>query len=259
MLLQEEKFVIYNDAIGEMKFDCATMIYLFFMKTDPNTVVGLDSFLKKLDTTNIGDHSNCVDTLLTIMEGHCKNFCENGRPPENSRRIVIDTLSTGPNYLFNDFVRRIKDDVESGIGSNARINSNSLIIACRTKYNIIVENKDWHKVDPRDAKILSLTTIMENMKSKSGGTVLVTKADTYKEKTTNDEFINGLERCRTVKTGKTKFVKGHTYYWCPHHVKEGMWNGMYVTHKPEELKGKRPNAQKTTVAATQGTDGTAKK
>ena len=33
---------------------------------------------------------------------------------------------------------------------------------------------------------------------------------------------------------------------------------MYVTHNPEEHKGKRANVQKTTVAATQGTNGTAK-
>ena len=34
---------------------------------------------------------------------------------------------------------------------------------------------------------------------------------------------------------------------------------MYVTHKPEYHKGKWPNAQRTTVAATQGTDGADKK
>ena len=76
----------------------------------------------------------------------------------------------------------------------------------------MTQNKDWHKVDPCDAQIIALTTITENMKSKSGGTVLVTRADAYKEKTTNDEFINGLERWRTVKTDKTKVVKGRTYY-----------------------------------------------
>ena len=90
---------------------------------------------------------------------------------------MLNTLSTGPNYLFNDFVRKITDDVDSGIGSNANITSDSLIIACRTKYKNMVENKDWHTVDMRDAQILVLTTIMENMKSKSGSTVLVTKAD----------------------------------------------------------------------------------
>ena len=201
-----------------MEFDGATMIYLIFMKTDPSTAIGIDSFLKKLDTTNIGDHSNCVDTMLTIREGHYKNLRENGRPPEHLHCLVLNALSTGHNYLFNDLVQQVIDNVESGIGSNAKITSDSLITACHTKYNNMAENKDWHKVYPRDAQILSLTTIMENMKSKSGGTVLVTKVDAHKEKTTNDKFINGLERCRTVKTGKTKFVKGHTYYWCPHHV-----------------------------------------
>ena len=38
-----------------------------------------------------------------------------------------------------------------------------------------------------------------------------------------------------------------------------MWNGMYVTHKPEDHKRKMPNAQKDNVAATQGTDVAAKK
>ena len=97
------------------------------------------------------------------------------------------------------------------------------------------------------------------MKSKSGVTVIITKDDAYKEKTTNDELINGLERWRTVKTDKTKVVKGRMYYWCRHHVKDGIWNGMYVIHKPEYHKGNSPNAQTTTVVATLGNYGAAKK
>ena len=198
LLLQQDKFAFYNDAIGKMEFDGATIIYIIFMNTDPSTVVGLDSILKKLETTKLGDHLNCVNTMLIIMEGHYKNLRENGRPPEHLHCLVLNALSTGYNYLFNDFVQRIIDNVESGIGSNANITSDSLITACHTKYNNMAENKDWHKVYPRDAQILSLTTIMENMKSKSGGTVLVTKVDAHKEKTTNDEFINGIERWRTI-------------------------------------------------------------
>ena len=159
---------------------------------DPSTVVGLDSVLQKLKTTKLGDHSNCVGTVLTIMEGHYKNLRENGRTPEHFCRLVLNALSTGPNYLFNNSVRIIIHDVESGIGLNAKITSDSLITACRTKFNNMVENKDWQKFGPRDAQILALTTIMENMKSNIGGTVLVIKADAYKEKTTNNEFINDI-------------------------------------------------------------------
>ena len=67
MLLQQDKFTFYNDAIGEMEFDSATMIYLIFMKTDPITVVGIDYFLKKIETTKLGYHSNYVEKMLTIM------------------------------------------------------------------------------------------------------------------------------------------------------------------------------------------------
>ena len=98
---------------------------------------------------------------------------------------MLDALFTGHNYLFNNCFRQITDDVESVIGLNENIPSDSLIIVCRTKYNNIVENKDWHKVDPRDAQILALTTIMENIDSTRGGTLIVTKADAYKEK--NDQ------------------------------------------------------------------------
>ena len=70
LLIQQETIAFYNDAIDKMEFDGATMIYLIFMKMDHSTVVGLDSVLNKLETTKLGDHSNCVDPMLTIMEGN---------------------------------------------------------------------------------------------------------------------------------------------------------------------------------------------
>ena len=100
------------------------------MKTDPSKVVGLDSVLKNLETTKFVDHLNCVDAMIAIMEGHYKNLRENDRPPEHFRRLMLDALSTGPNYLFSYFVWQIIDDVESGIGLNAKITSESLITAC---------------------------------------------------------------------------------------------------------------------------------
>ena len=80
-----------------MEFDGATMIYFIFMKTDSSTAVGLDYVLKNLETTKLVDHSNCVDMMLTIMEGHYKNLRENGRPPDHFGHLVLDALSTGPN------------------------------------------------------------------------------------------------------------------------------------------------------------------
>ena len=76
-----------------MEFDGANMTCLNFMRTEPSTVVLLGSVLKKLQTTKLGDHSNCVDTMHTIMEGNYKNLHENSRPPEPFPRLVLDALS----------------------------------------------------------------------------------------------------------------------------------------------------------------------
>ena len=97
LILQQAKFVFYNDPICDMVFDVVTMIYFFFMRTDPSTVVGLDSVLKNIGTAKLGDHSNSFNTMLTIMEGHYKNLRENGRPPDHFGHLVLDALSTGPN------------------------------------------------------------------------------------------------------------------------------------------------------------------
>ena len=43
-----------------------------------------------------------------------------------------------------------------------------------------------------------------------------------------------LDPWRIVKEGATKVVDINTCYWCPRHIKEGFYDGMYVTHPPEK-------------------------
>ena len=115
----------------------------------------------------------------------------------------------------------------------------------------------WNKVDPRDAQIMALTTMVETMKGNkkpsvhgNGGTVLSVNAqDAWQNKTTNNDFINGLAHWQTKNVGTSKIFDDKTYYWRPHHVKEGKWNGMYVLHLPEEHKGKRAKTDAAPTAA----------
>ena len=39
-----------------------------------------------------------------------------------------------------------------------------LIVTARWKYMNMVEQKEWNKVDPRDAQILALTTVVQEMR-----------------------------------------------------------------------------------------------
>ena len=43
-----------------------------------------------------------------------------------------------------------------------------------------------------------------------------------------------LDDWRMKKDGDSKTMDGKTWYWCPRHVQEGLYDGLYVTHRPED-------------------------
>ena len=53
---------------------------------------------------------------------------------------------------------------------------------------------------------------------------------------------------RTVKKGALVEKEEKTWHWCPHHYKEGLFDGLYMPHKPEDhdewAKKKKKNAEK---------------
>ena len=163
LLLQKERLSFHNATTGELEYDGLTMLFLIFEKVDPSTVVGLDSILKKIENAKLGDFSNNVDSMLTMIESNYRILKENKKAPDSYRRLLLEALVTGPNHHFNQFIDQITDDVESGIGAHAGITPDNLIRASRTKYNNMDTLDVWNKVDPRDAKILALTTIVAKL------------------------------------------------------------------------------------------------
>ena len=136
--------------------------------------------------------------------------------------------------------------MESGIGANVNIAPDALITAARTKYNNIDQRVIWNKFDPRDSQIMALTTMVETNEGNkkptingNGGTVLSVNAQDARQKKTNNNFIDGLARWQIKNVGPSKVFDSKTHYWCPHHVKKGKWNGMYILHHPNQHKGKR--------------------
>ena len=161
LLLKKEKFAFYNAATREVKYDGPSMIFLLFQKTDLSTIVGLDSILNQIKNAKLGKHVNNVYAMLTAIKGLYNILRDNHRAPENFRRLILDALAPGPNHYFNEFIQRIEDDVESGIGANENIAPGALITAACTNYNNMEQNGIWNKADPRDAQIMALTTMVK--------------------------------------------------------------------------------------------------
>ena len=177
--------------------------------------------------------------------------------------MVFSALLSGPNANYNDFIQRIKDDVESGIGVNRNIDADSLIAAGRTKYTNMDSQKLWNKVDPRDAQIMALTTKLkafEDERRKPAPAVHATNRKDSKQKPADSDLVEGtqVEVWRTIKVGENKTdEKGKIWTWCPHHKFAGKWDGQDVRHEPVDCPKKKTRQNKNSNSGGGGNGGTA--
>ena len=68
------------------------------------------------------------------MEEKFRVLEDNGQEPRKCCYLLLDTLVRGPNHVFNKYVQRIIDDVESSTGYNALIKASQIVIDTRSKY-----------------------------------------------------------------------------------------------------------------------------
>ena len=254
LMLKKDAFMFQNATTKEIELDGPTMLYIVLKKVDPETVVGLDTVEEKLQKMKLADYKNDVDAMLTEIETLHQVLKDNGAAPKESkyRKYILEALISGPNPKYNEFVSRVMDDVESGIGAMAHYSPDEIIAAARARYNNMEEKGLWDQVDPRDAQIMALVTEVQELKTahnkafatdgpsnRSGGN---DDRNAFRDRRTDDTYISGLPRWRTKKTkGETTVVDGKTYWWCPHHVHpDGHWNGLYVQHPPERHRFKQP-------------------
>jgi hypothetical protein len=191
-------------------------------------------------------YGNDVDLLCTDIKRLHKVIVDLGSTCESIRRYTIQALQSGPNATFNMYIDRLNDDIESGTGPNKNMTWQDIIIAARRKYSPMHAANTWDKVDPRDAKLLALTTKLAAMEGGtkpggggSGGHGGGNGGRNNSDRNGGVEMVANVEKWRTIK-GKGKFTKnGKDWWWCPHHVKEDHWDGLYVRHKPSQHKGWR--------------------
>ena len=128
------------------------------------------------------------------------------------------------------------DDIQSGHGYHRDIKPDKLIVAARTKYNNMVEDKTWGKVDPCDVKIMALTTKIELLeKTTSGQSTSAANVINGKTGGPSDSKFSVLEERHKKFDKDTKVDNGRTFWWCKHHKgRNGEYNGLYVSsHSPD--------------------------
>ena len=124
---------------------------------------------------------------------------------------------------------------------------NELCTAARSKYNNMDACNEYSKADPKDAKILALTTRLEYLKKSTNANL--THATTgggnggnnfqgagSKNNNPTGNMTGQIATWRTINKGPTSTAPdGTTVYWCPKYVHpQGLINGSYNWHKPED-------------------------
>ena len=226
ILLERDFFTFVDQTTGLQSFDGVVMLFIVLNKLDPSVVVGIELLRKKLETIRLHQYKNNVDDMCTVIRETMKLIEGSGNKCESIRRYVIEALRSGDNTEFNGYVSRINDDVEARTGVYKDMTWEQILETACTKFTNMESTNTWSHVDPREVKLLALTTRiqeLENMKMKpftgekdSGG---------------NNHGSYQIEEWRFVKDGETVSTDGKKWWWCDKH---NSGKGMYVRHPPSE-------------------------
>jgi hypothetical protein len=248
LMRKKEQFQFFNPTTGEIAYDGVTMLKIILDTMRPGTVIGLDNIKATLESVTLQKYGNNVTKLLNFMEAQYQEILDNEKDFDSWRRHILRALMSGPNADFNTWIKHIKDDIESEEGIYSEIAPANLIRMSKKKFVNMSEAGVWTKVDPGNAIQISLATQMKLLQAKIDE--LSTKKTATQEPKAfatggysgnpappPSECIEGTKvlKIRVVKTKDEITINGKPHYWCPKHVdKEGRWNGMYCTHRPEE-------------------------
>ena len=172
------------------------------------------------------------------MEEYYSKIINNKITYESIRRYMLNVLLSGLNPKFNAFIKRIKDDIDSGIELNNHMLHDDLATAARAKYNNMLAFDEYSKLYPKDANVIALTTnaiSLERSLSANSAKVTSGGGSGGRYRGNQGDKIAGAEKWRTANKGATIQQKGKTFWWCPSHKhKDRLFDGLYVWHKPED-------------------------
>ena len=162
LMLQQHKFS-FTDITGMKSYDRPTMLKVLQEDIYPTASVNVKLHRQAIEGANLQDHKGNVIEMCKPIKRHFQAIVENGHAydAETYRRHVLDALLSGPNSDVNNLMKSIKSDVGAGYGYNANFAPDTLLVSAKQLYTNSSRQNEWSKVNPRDARILALTTALD--------------------------------------------------------------------------------------------------
>ena len=167
LMLQQHKFA-FTDITGMKSYYGPTMLKVLLEEIDPTASFNVELHRQAIEGAKLQEHKGNVIEICNSIERHLQAIAENGHAydADTYRRHIIDAILSGPNADFNTRMKSINSDVDAGYGYNANVVPDTLLMSAKQLYTSISRQNEWIKVDPRYAKILTLTTALEKQPSK---------------------------------------------------------------------------------------------
>ena len=221
---------------GKVEYDGPTILWLLLQSCNPSTRVGVSELKTDLRQATSAKFKHNVKDLTDYMSSTYREITEKGQQHQDYLLDLFNALGTVSNSDFAAFVREERQSWEIGGAKDA----DQLIAEALTIYNNAVSANRWEYSDPKDAKILALTTKVDQLEAQMKLSANATTQKPPSQQTSSDNS-NGNSKYLKIddwrkKKGEPMIKKdGKTWYWCPKHVsRDGNYDGLYVTHKPED-------------------------
>ena len=242
----------WKETNGIINNDGPTMLYLLLTKINPSVRVGISTLKTNLATATLPKFSHNVDQLFDFMETQYKEIKSKGGRHDDYTLNIFNALETTNNNEFKRYVAGQKDKWETtNLGIDDEILAEGIQEKMLSKYNNMKLAKTWKKSeDPHSKVITALATQVQTLqnqlkgKSNSQANATTSGSDNKLKNKSDKEKALGFPEWRTKK-GKDEVKRdGKTYWWCPHHKREGYFDGLYMPHKPEDHDAWAENKKK---------------
>jgi len=215
---------------GDEEMDGPTILWILMQTCNPSTRVGVSELKEELRRATSAKFNHDIQKLTDFMSSKYREITEKGQRHEDIILDVFNAFKTVPNPDFAAHVRDERKHWELGGEKEVdQIISEALVI-----YNNAITANRWQTTDPKDAKIIALTTQVEKlveMQTKLAANA--TQAPSQNRQNSRFQFTE-IAAWRMKKGPDQMDKDGKTWFWCPHHKIEGRYDGLYVTHKPED-------------------------
>ena len=224
----KENLYLWKTSAGEVLYDGVTMLQVLIDIVKPSLRAGVADLKEKLRHSKLATFGYDVTKMTDKMESTYKEILTQGQTHEDYILDLFRALLTGKNEIFHRFIQDKEGEYETGLDLTPEV----LTQLATTRYNNMVAKSKWKSGESKDAKIVALTTKLDNLEKKYNKKDHKTSGQS-KNDTSKGSSRYDIPEWRLKKTlGSSVERDGKTFHWCTKQHNKG--KGMYVTHKEED-------------------------